>query len=158
MKVNFDIRSLLLGGCVVGIVVLLVGAVGRDPQGRYQIAGTQSTCYLVDSTTGQVWSDRERGFSDPKVGSRAKAAAKPYLGQWRDASSDQSQISINLKGDGLLLAKDESGEDQEGRWELVGDRITLSVWGTVLMGQVTSDGRLMVWEDGNSRSRMIFQR
>ena len=164
MKARFDIRNLVVGGAVVGMVVLLAGAVGSDPLpeiGRYQIACTQLTCYLVDSMTGQVWSDRDGGFRDPKIKSkavRAREAAKGYAGQWSATDPDQSDVSIHLKADGLLIAKEGSDEVHEGHWRVVGDRLTLSVDGEAYTGQISDDGQLILWEDGNEDDRLIFRR
>lgn len=163
MKARFDIRSLMLGGVSVGIVILLAGAVGSDPMpeiGRYQLACTQGNCYMVDSTTGQVWSNHHGSFWGPKIKSkavRAKEAAKGYVGQWSGKTPDQSEVSIHLNADGLVHAKDEDGEVHEGRWWVVGDRITLSIDGETLTGQM-SNGELILWEDGDEEDRVIFQR
>ena len=165
MKARFDIRSLVVGGMVVGMVVLLAGAAGSDPLpevGRFQIACTQQTCYLVDSMTGQVWRDRDGGFKAPKIKSRAvsaRGAAKGYVGQWSATDPDQSEVSIHLKADGLLNAKEgDSNKDHKGHWRAVGDRITLSVEDEAFTGQMSDDGQLILWEDGNEDDRLIFQR
>ncbi len=165
MKAHFDIRSLVVGGVVVLMVVLLAGAAGTDPVpqiGRYQIACTQTTCYLVDSMTGQVWSDRDGGFKDPKVKSRAARTtetAKGYVGQWHTADPDKEQLSIHLKADGLLNAKEaDDDKDYRGHWRVVGDHIALSVDDEALTGRMSDDGQLILWEDGNEDDRLAFRR
>ena len=164
MKARFGIRSLVVGGVVVGMVVLLAGAAGSDPLpeiGRYQIACTQTKCYLVDSMTGQVWSSSGFGFTDPKIKGkavRAREAATGYVGQWSGMTPDQSEVSIHLKADGLVHAKDDDGKDHEGHWRVVGDRITVSVDGEALTGRMSDDGQLILWEDGDEDNRLVFQR
>ena len=164
MKVFFDIRSLAVGGAVVGMVVLLAGAAGSDPLpqiGRYQIACTQTMCYLVDSMTGQVWSVSDRGFKDPKIKGRAvrtTEATKGYVGQWSGMTPDQEEVSIHLKADGLADAKDEDGKDYAGHWRVVGNRITLSIGGEDLTGEMSGDGQLILWAEGDEDERVIFQR
>lgn len=164
MKARFDIRSLVVGGLVLGMIVLLAGAVGSDPLpeiGRYQIACTQTMCYLVDSMTGQVWSAGDRGFKDPKIKDKAvrvREATKGYVGQWSATDPDHSDVSIHLKADGLLIAKEGSDEVHEGHWRVVGDRITLSVEDEAFTGQMSGDGQLILWENGNEDDRLIFQR
>lgn len=165
MRASFDIRSLVVGGVLVGMVVLLAGAVGTDPLpeiGRYQLSCTQKSCYLVDSMTGQVWHDRLDEFRERKIKSRtakAKEAEKKYLGRWDGTTADQEQLSVHLKADGLLHLKDGKDKEYIGTWRLAGNRITitLSVNDSTLAGQLYGDGRLMLWQRGDEDSRVILR-
>ena len=56
---KIDIKSLLVG-MILGVCVLLAlgAATGKQADiGRYQVVHTdnQSTCFVIDTTTGQVW-------------------------------------------------------------------------------------------------------
>ncbi len=56
---KIDIKSLLVG-TILGVCVLLAlgAATGKQADiGRYQVVHTdnQTTCFVIDTTTGQVW-------------------------------------------------------------------------------------------------------
>jgi hypothetical protein len=163
MRASFNIRSLVVGGVVAGMVLLLAGAMSTDPLpeiGRYQLSCTQNRCYLVDSMTGQVWPDRVTEFREPKIKSRAEKvdeAAKGYLGRWSGVTPDKEQLSLHLEADGFLHVKDKDGKEHTGRWRLSGDRIILSVDDETIIGQMSGDGRLIMWEEDNEDNRVIFR-
>ena len=71
---------------------------------------------------------------------------------------DQEEVSIHLKADGLANAKDEDGKDYAGHWRVVDNRIMLSIGGEDLTGEMSGDGRLILWADGDEDERVIFQR
>ena len=56
MKKQIDIKSALIG-ILAGIAAMLaLGASSSSPAlGRYQVAGTASQGFVVDTATGQVW-------------------------------------------------------------------------------------------------------
>ncbi len=66
---KFDWKSAVIGGMLVMIVSLLMGAgnfdewlyckyLDRDsPHGRFQIAACDSMAYIVDTALGRVWSE-----------------------------------------------------------------------------------------------------
>jgi hypothetical protein len=56
MKKHMDIKSGLLG-FIAGIAAMLaVGASSSTPAvGRYQVGGTASQGFVIDTATGQVW-------------------------------------------------------------------------------------------------------
>jgi hypothetical protein len=56
MKTRIDIKSVLIG-LLAGIAAMLaVGASSSTPVvGRYQVGGTASQGFVVDTVTGQVW-------------------------------------------------------------------------------------------------------
>ena len=56
---TIDTKSLLIG-LLLGVCILLVLGAGTGKQadiGRYQVAcpDNQTTCFVIDTTTGQVW-------------------------------------------------------------------------------------------------------
>jgi hypothetical protein len=74
MKLQIDVKSLVLGA-VVGIgAILAMGAASSNPVGKYQVIGGQTKGFvMVDTQTGQAWGAdwnvnfRDTGaFWDPK--------------------------------------------------------------------------------------------
>ena len=62
---TIDIKSVLIGGLLVVIVLCLVGSVPfatPEEYGRFQIETNDSHAFILDSATGQVWSSM---FPDP---------------------------------------------------------------------------------------------
>ena len=56
MKLNLDLKSMLLGFCIGLLTVLAIGAsISPNPVGKYQVAGTASYFVIVDTTTGKAW-------------------------------------------------------------------------------------------------------
>lgn len=56
---SIDMKSALIGGFVVAIILCLVGAVTYElPQkyGRFEIETNDNYAFILDSATGQVWS------------------------------------------------------------------------------------------------------
>jgi hypothetical protein len=56
---SIDIRSFLIGGLLVFSVMCLLGAVNYVPSeyhGRFKIDTNQDYAFVLDSATGQVWS------------------------------------------------------------------------------------------------------
>ena len=59
MKPSIDVKSALVGGLLVALILCLAGAVPfaeRDEFGRFQIETNDSHAFILDSATGQVWS------------------------------------------------------------------------------------------------------
>ena len=79
MNMKIDIKSALFG-LAFGVLIMLVIAAVAPPAtvGRYQIAGTASHGLVLDTATGEVWTqdlpaDRGRSdvhFSQPKNGGK----------------------------------------------------------------------------------------
>ncbi len=96
MKMRFDVRGMVVGGVLVGMVCLLAGAVGSDSKpavGRFAIDCTNTRCYLVDTMTGQVWGSGDGGFKSPKiktVAATVKEASNRFVGKWETDDPDQS--------------------------------------------------------------------
>ena len=56
---SINIRSLLIGGLLAISVMCLMGAIGFKPSeyhGRFKIKANQHYAFIIDSDTGQVWS------------------------------------------------------------------------------------------------------
>jgi hypothetical protein len=59
MAHSIDLKSALIGGFVVAMVVILAGAVDNVPSeryGRFEIETNDNYAFILDSATGQVWS------------------------------------------------------------------------------------------------------
>jgi hypothetical protein len=84
MKLSIDVKSAVLGGLVVALVVCSIGAVCHVPgeaYGRFQIFADSGHTFILDHSNGQVWSLQtvlpadtirnpphgEQAFYDPKV-------------------------------------------------------------------------------------------
>ncbi len=62
---SIDFKSALIGGFVVALILCLVGAVDYVPPvvyGRFKIEANDGYAFILDSATGQVWSEM---FPDP---------------------------------------------------------------------------------------------
>ena len=62
---SIDMKSALIGGFVVAMILCLVGAVRYVPPddfGRFEIEANDNYAFILDSATGQVWSEM---FPDP---------------------------------------------------------------------------------------------
>jgi hypothetical protein len=65
---SIDFKSALIGGFMVGTILCSVGAVLFTPSEyyrRFQIETNDSHAFILDSATGQVWSEM---FPDPQGG------------------------------------------------------------------------------------------
>jgi len=86
MMKSIDLKSFLIGGLLVLSVLCVLGAMPRlsppGPVGRYALVVSHisdDNNYVIDTTTGQVWSRSAQGRSDvfyaPKL--RAQTPAEP---------------------------------------------------------------------------------
>ena len=58
---SVNVKSLLIGGLLVALVLCLMGAElipGTEHHGRYQIETNPGYAFVLDTDTGQVWSTR----------------------------------------------------------------------------------------------------
>ena len=65
---SIDFKSAVIGGLLVLVILLLVGAVPvvqPDEYGRFQIKTNDSHAFVLDTATGQVWSAM---FLNPQFG------------------------------------------------------------------------------------------
>ena len=63
---SIDFKSALIGGFVVAMIVFLAGAVDYVPPddfGRFKIEANDGYAFILDSATGQAWSQM---LSDPE--------------------------------------------------------------------------------------------
>ena len=61
MHRSIEIKSVLIGGLLVALILCLAGAVQfvqPEEYGRFQIVTNDGQAFLLDSATGQVWSSR----------------------------------------------------------------------------------------------------
>jgi len=167
MKRHIDIKSAALGGLLATGLLLLAGATG-DPSlvvGRFQIACTDSICYLLDTATGQVWESRDAGFKAPKlpVASPAKPpgtlmpGTEGFVGQWHSDHPEEDDLRLGLETDGRALAT-EGDRRYEGHWHVEGRRIFVTIDDETVTGEIASDGRLVLWEEGDEDERIPFRR
>lgn len=79
---SIDVKSALIGGITVAMILCLVGAVDHVPPvyyGRFRIETNDNYAFILDSATGQVWSKEfpynrsgfilypDPNFDDPKT-------------------------------------------------------------------------------------------
>ena len=60
MVLSIDAKSALIGGFMVAMILCLVGAVAYVPSddfGRFQFEANGGYAFILDSATGQVWSE-----------------------------------------------------------------------------------------------------
>ncbi len=63
---SIDMKSALIGSFVVAMILFLVGAVSYEPSvkyGRFEIEANDGYAFILDSATGQAWSEM---LSDPE--------------------------------------------------------------------------------------------
>ena len=82
MMKSIDLKSFLIGGLLVLVVLCVLGAMPRlsppGPVGRYALVVPDlpgDNSYVIDTTTGQVWQGRTDAFYAPKL--QAQAPAEP---------------------------------------------------------------------------------
>ena len=59
MHRSIDMKSVLIGGLLVALILCLAGAVpfvNREDYDRFKIETNDSHAFILDSATGQVWS------------------------------------------------------------------------------------------------------
>ena len=153
MKMRFDVRSMVVGGVLVGVVCLLAGAVGSDSEpavGRFAIDCTNTRCYLVDTMTGQVWASHDSGFKSPKIKTvvaMVKEASDRFVGKWETNDPDQSEKLVRFAAGGLVAV--DGNSEFEGRWEAAGDQIEFTVDDEAFTGKISADGHLIVTQGGD---------
>ncbi len=156
-----NIKAVVVGVVLLTLLCLLTGAAGHEPLpqvGRFQIDCTNTSCYLVDTVTGQVWNNSHRDFYKPKlqpppVGPPAKA--QDFIGQWR---SDEEDAILWLEKDGSARANADDKEHQ-GRWRVADGKIVVTIDDDTFNGEIAPDGALALWEEGfHSDGRVRFRR
>ena len=162
MNKRIHLKTLLIAAASLALLLLLAGAAGRSSQpqiGRFQIACTDSACYLVDTATGAVWHSGDRDFRRPKIApvtEVGKPEKKAFVGQWRSIG-DGGKVRIWLESDGTARA--ESPEPHEGNWRLAGDRIIITVdEDESATGYIDTLGNLVLQEEGHEDDRLSFEK
>jgi len=62
---SVDVKSILIGGLLVALVLCVLGGTTTEPayDGRYQIETNPDYAFVLDTTSGQVWSTRANDSS-----------------------------------------------------------------------------------------------
>lgn len=167
MKTRIDIKSAVVGGLLVAGLCLLAGASGGLSAmiGRFQIACTDSVCYLVDTATGQVWDHGDPDFKSPKLPGAAAAktprapmaGSEAFVGLWQSEDPDEDDLGLRLEADGRALATEGSNR-HKGKWRVQGGRIFITIEDETVTGEIAPDGRLILWEEGDEDERIPFRR
>ena len=164
MKTRIDGKSVIVGGMVAFGLFLLTGAAGSGdgpgPVGRFQIACTNAVCYLVDTSTGQVWQSGERDFKSPKLPDQrapVTGEAADFVGRWDSDHPDEEDLTIRLEAGGRAIAT-EGTRRHEGSWRVEGTRIFITIDDETVTGQLDSAGRLILWEEGDPDEKIPFRK
>ena len=164
MKTRIDTKSVLIGGMVAVGLCLLAGAAGSSggpgPIGRFQIACTNTMCYLVDTATGQVWDRGDRDFKSPKLQDQRTVVtgeATDFVGQWHSDHPDEDDLGLRLEADGRAVAT-EGDRRHEGAWRVEGTRIFITIDDETVTGEFDSTGRLVLWEEGDPEEKIPFRK
>jgi hypothetical protein len=167
MKRHIDVKSAGIGAVAGFAFMLLAGATAERSLvvGRFQIACTDSACWLVDTATGQVWYQGDPGFKAPKlavvpaaqVPEAVPAGAEGFVGQWHSDHPDEDDLGLRLEADGRALAT-EGSRRYEGRWRVEGGRIFVTIDDETVTGEIGADGRLILWAEGDEDERIPFRR
>lgn len=162
---RFDVKSLVIGGLVVGGACMVMGMVAAyepAPQiGRFQIDCTQTTCYMVDTVTGQAWASHAAAFGKPKIKGpeeRTATALKGYVGRWVAVDPDQTEGAITFNADGTLVTEDDEGGDTySGTWRVEGNCVRFDVDKEPFTGEISANGQLILWEDTETDDKLVFK-
>ncbi|MBP7053111.1 MAG: hypothetical protein KBE65_19060 [Phycisphaerae bacterium] len=175
MAKRVDSKSVLLGVVLGGALCVLIGAAAspsNGPVGRFEIACTQNGAYLVDTTTGQVWHNSERGFRSPKppTGSasekpvaghlsepaapvvqdrrtepRIRTGSAGFVGAWVLTHPTEGQLGIRIEPEGRAVLT-EGNKSWEGKWRIEGSQITITTEQETVTAQLDDQDRLLVKE------------
>lgn len=178
-------KSMVLGAVLGAGLSVLIGAAANElpgPVGRYRMCCSQNTAYIVDTVTGQVWLDSERGFRSPKLriesASESPAATvRPpvagtpaveaprievprvepsgFIGKWVLSHPTQGQLAIQIEPTGQAILT-QGDKHIEAKWRREGDQITISTEQESMVAHIDDQGRLMVSE--NEGEPIAFQR
>jgi len=163
MNRRTNIKTVTIVIVLVALLCLLTGAsrlASPLQVERFQIDCTDSSCYLVDTATGQVWRSSDRDFMSPKLDVQPEnvpAEVKNLLGQWKSTDKEGQEITLRLEVDGNARGV-EKGKIHEGRWQTQGEKIVLTFDDDTLWGQIESDGRMTLWENDDDEDRLHLQK
>jgi hypothetical protein len=165
MKKGIDVKSAVIGGLLTLAVVLLVGAAGGvmtgiPTIGRFTLACTNEQCYMVDTATGQAWTNYDGTFKTAKLqdpATAATAAAERFMGRWVFEEPNGPMASLRIEPQGHVQAA--RGNDRyEGRWHLEGKRLVVNVEEDEFYTELQPDGGLLLWQEGQDDHRMILKK
>lgn len=169
MKGRIHVKSIVAGAGLAGLLLALAGAAGggssgnraaAPASGRFQIACTNTLCYLVDSATGDVWMTGDPGFWESKLEVRPTEpgpVVQGFVGQWAADDPNSAGVTLQVEPDGSAVATDGVSRF-EGRWAVEGTRMVLSLGDEAMLGEILPDGRLVVTEPGNAENRVTFKK
>jgi len=160
MARRMNTKSVILGVVLGGGLCVLIGAAANTPDGpvgRFQVACTQNSAYLVDTMTGQVWHNSERDFRSPKI--RTEPAMEPppaatapgvqtpptFIGKWVLTHPTEGQLGIQIEPDGRAILT-EGQKSWEGKWQIEGNQITVNTEQETVTARIDEQGRLLVKE------------
>lgn len=65
MRLNIDLKSVIIGVVLTGILVVAMGATYHParPCGRYQLTLSDDYAYIIDTENGRVWQKRIGSFT-----------------------------------------------------------------------------------------------
>ncbi|MBN2128357.1 MAG: hypothetical protein JW741_02635 [Sedimentisphaerales bacterium] len=164
MKTRIDMKSVIIGAVAAVGLCFLVGATGSGDRpgaiGRFQIACTNTLCYLVDTATGQVWQSGDREFKSAKLQDRAAAVtgeATGFVGRWDSDHPEEDDLTIRLEAGGRALAT-EGSRRHEGSWRVEGARLFITIDDETVTGELDPAGRLILWEEGDPDEKIPFHK
>jgi hypothetical protein len=165
MKKWIDVKSIVIGGLLAVVVLLLVGAAGGvmtgiPTIGRFLIACTNERCYMVDTATGQAWTSDEGAFSTRKLQDPATAAAavaERFMGRWVYQDPNGPTASIQIDPQGHVTAT-KGSEQLEGRWHVERNRLFIDVGGNSFETELQSNGSLSLWQAGQEDKRTTLKK
>jgi len=164
MKTRIDMKSVMVGGMLATGLCLLAGAAGSGgepgPIGRFQLACTNTVCYLVDTATGQVWDHGDPRFKLPKLQDPPVAVtgeATDFVGRWNSDDPDEDDLTLRLEAGGRAFATDGT-KRHEGRWRVEGTRIFITIDDDTVTGELDSADRLLLWDEDNADDRIPFRK
>jgi hypothetical protein len=160
-----DARNAPVVALLGALLLLVAGTAGATQSGsdtpavgRFQIACTDTVCYLVDTVTGQVWTSADPEFRVPKLSDFLPAKTNEtqgYVGQWVSDDPDEDDLGLRIEPNGHAVGT-EGKKSYEGRWRVEGTRIFLSIDNDELVGELQPDGCLNLCEDGDER--IVFKK
>ncbi len=166
MSRHVHLKSAAVGAALGVLFLLLAGAAQRKDDtdtpaiGRFQIGGTYTLCYVVDTSTGQVWASVDPGFKEPKLHAAAPTLTTElagFLGRWVWEDATAADRDIQIEPDGRALATEEN-RHYEGRWYIEETHIVITISDEILVGELQPDGRMSLWEPGNDQQQQIVLR
>ena len=165
MRKWIDVKSVVVGGLLALVALLLIGAAGGvmtgiPTIGRFQIDCTNDRCYMVDTATGQAWSSGDQTFKGQKLRDPAAAAAaiaERFMGRWVYQDPNGPTASIQIEPQGHVTAT-KGTEQIEGRWHVERNRLIIDVDGNSFETELQPNGSLSLWQAGQEDKRTTLKK